>query len=69
MSWLLLIPVVFVVIYMFVRGAFYFADRADDLADFERQITEGDRHLSDVLRGPASFHETTDSQELQRNHG
>ena len=29
-------------IIMFVLGAFYLADRADDLADYERQLAEGD---------------------------
>jgi hypothetical protein len=42
--WLLscLISGVFALIILFVLGAFYFADRADDLADYERQLAEGE---------------------------
>lgn len=69
MNWLVLIPAIFVVIYLFVRGAFYFADRADDLADFEHDIAKGDQRLADVLRGSASFHETTDSGERKPHLG
>lgn len=45
MNWLLfscIASAAFAVIIAFVLGAFWFADRADDLADYERQLSEGD---------------------------
>ena len=42
--WLLscVVSAVFALIIAFVLGAFWLADRADDLADYERQLAEGD---------------------------
>lgn len=58
---------VFALIILFVLGAFWLADRADDLADYERQLAEGDRRLAEILtaqniaeRDRASFHIVSD---------
>ena len=45
-DWLLISCIVsgaFALILAFVLGAFWVADRADDLADYERQLAEGDQ--------------------------
>jgi hypothetical protein len=83
MNWLLLsciLSFAFALILAFVLGAFWLADRADNLMDYaERQLARGDADIDQLFRNGARsdrpardfehLHSTHVTQGSQRDHG
>jgi hypothetical protein len=83
MNWLLLsciLSFAFALILAFVLGAFWLADRADNLMDYaERQLARGDADIDQLFRNGARsdrpardferLHSNHVTQGSQRNHG